>query len=311
MPNRVLRGVGFRGGDYTDASGLLPLTGAPAIEGSTANTTFESEAFFPQQVVTANYFGALGDSGRTSLILTPGQYRSDAPRRPHQHRACLPGMSLRLFYTGDSDTRHGDNKPAPGGGAGHQRGRPAPSGTGRSASRPGPRVTRRPASSRCGSPGPGPGATPATDVEVARPRAGPERLDPLDGTMPLPAGQTYEGVRFIVQAANGIGAVGLDTADGDGYGVTLEPDVALPTLDLDTQVPGGLAVRRHRAGTGPQRGAARGPVGRVHGDPCHYRPGDLHQRQQRLWQRGAQPARAPPSTPHTLTAPTSTTPMAR
>ena len=29
--------------------------------------------------------------------------------------------------------------------------------------------------------------------------------------MPLPAGQTYDGVRFIVQAANGIGAVGLDT----------------------------------------------------------------------------------------------------
>ena len=56
--------------------------------------------------------------------------------------------------------------------------------------------------------------------------------------MPLPAGQTYEGVRFIVQAANGVGTVGLDTADGDGYGVTLEPDVALPTLDLDTQVPG-------------------------------------------------------------------------
>ena len=40
--DRVLRGVGFRGGDYTDTPGLLPLTGAPAIEGSTTNTTFES-----------------------------------------------------------------------------------------------------------------------------------------------------------------------------------------------------------------------------------------------------------------------------
>ena len=85
------------------------------------------------------------------------------------------------------------------------------------------------------------------------------RQSPTDSTrwtasMPLPAGQTYEGVRFIVQAANGIGTVGLDTGDGDGYGVTLEPDVALPTLDLDTQVPGpGSPLRRHRAGAGPQR----------------------------------------------------------
>ena len=55
--------------------------------------------------------------------------------------------------------------------------------------------------------------------------------------MPLPAGQSYEGMRFIVQAANGVGNVGLDTADGDGYGVSLEPDIALPTLDLDVQPP--------------------------------------------------------------------------
>ena len=107
----VLRGVGFRGGTYTDTSGLLPLTGAPATEGSTANTTFESDAFFPQQVATANYFGALGDSGRTSLILTPGQYRSDAPLALTNTERAFSHMSLRLFYTGDSDTDTGDNKP--------------------------------------------------------------------------------------------------------------------------------------------------------------------------------------------------------
>jgi hypothetical protein len=55
--------------------------------------------------------------------------------------------------------------------------------------------------------------------------------------MPLPAGQSYDGMRFIVQAANGVGTVALDTADGDGYGVSLQPDVALPTLDLDVQAP--------------------------------------------------------------------------
>ena len=77
VPGQLLRGVGFRSGGYTDTVGLLPLTGAPAIEGSTANTTFESTAFFPQRLVTPNYFGALGSSGRTSLVLSPAQYRSD------------------------------------------------------------------------------------------------------------------------------------------------------------------------------------------------------------------------------------------
>ncbi len=39
------------------------------------------------------------------------------------------------------------------------------------------------------------------------------------GTLPLPAGQSSSGMRFLVQAANGVGAVGLDTAEGDGYRV--------------------------------------------------------------------------------------------
>jgi hypothetical protein len=39
------------------------------------------------------------------------------------------------------------------------------------------------------------------------------------GTMTLPAGQSSTGVRFLVQAANGVGVVGMDTADGDGYRV--------------------------------------------------------------------------------------------
>ena len=98
VPGQLLRGVGFRGGDYTDTTGLLPLTGAPAIEGSTANTTFESDAFFPQRLATPNYFGALGASGRTSLILTPAQYRSDAGRRA----APTPSAPTRAWTSGSS-----------------------------------------------------------------------------------------------------------------------------------------------------------------------------------------------------------------
>ncbi len=59
--------------------------------------------------------------------------------------------------------------------------------------------------------------------------------DPTDsthwtGTLRLPDGQSFQGVRFVVQAANGVGAVGLDTADGDGYRVTPEGDAPPPPV---------------------------------------------------------------------------------
>ena len=90
---------------------LLPLTGAPAIEGATANTTFDSPTFFPQKLATANYFGALGASGRTSLILTPAQYRNDPEIDP---TSCPPtpsaptaSLGFRLFYSGDETEAFG------------------------------------------------------------------------------------------------------------------------------------------------------------------------------------------------------------
>ena len=99
----VLRGIGFRKGAYHDDSGIFPLTGAPAIEGSTPNSTFESDFFFPQSLTTANYFGTLGSSGRTSLILTPAQYRTDNPTDPDLPTNTVraySSMGVRLFYTG-------------------------------------------------------------------------------------------------------------------------------------------------------------------------------------------------------------------
>ena len=53
---------------------------------------------------------------------------------------------------------------------------------------------------------------------VLRPGAGPERLHPLDRVHA--AGRPVAGeLKFLVQAASGAGAVSLDTADGDGYGL--------------------------------------------------------------------------------------------
>jgi hypothetical protein len=231
----VLRGVGFRGGVYTDTPGLLSLTGAPATEGSTANSTFESPVFFPQKVATANYFGALGDSGRTSLILTPGQYRSDAPDSLTNTERAFSHMSLRLFYTGDSSTDTGDNKPvlaaAPGISEVH--------GTFRNGQvRFSAKATGDPSAGvqqvwiTWTGTGTDSGHGKWTSLDLRQSLTDSTRWT---ATMPLPAGQTHEGMRFIVQAANGIGTVGLDTADGEGYGLSLEPDVSLPTLELDVQ----------------------------------------------------------------------------
>ena len=74
--------------------------------GSTANSTFVSAAFFPQRLSSLNYFGALADGGRTSLILTPA---STGPtlRLADQQCAPSPDTSLRLFYSADTDTDTG------------------------------------------------------------------------------------------------------------------------------------------------------------------------------------------------------------
>ena len=56
------------------------------------------------------------------------------------------------------------------------------------------------------------------------------------GTLPLPAGQSSSGMRFLVQAANGVGAVGLDTAEGDGYRV-VQAGADTAQLSLGTAAP--------------------------------------------------------------------------
>jgi hypothetical protein len=219
VPDLVLRGVGFRGGTYTDSTGILPVTGAPAIEGSTPNTTFESDAFFPQRLVTPNYFGTLGGSGRTSLILTPGQYRSDPNGALTDTQRAYSHMDVRLFYSGSDSQSFGQNQPslAAAPSIGNVQGTVSGGIATFSAT-----VTGDPSAGvqqvwvtwTGGPDASGKGTWASVDLSQ----------DPNDsthwtGTLDL-AGQSSSGVRFIVQAANGVGAVGLDTAEGDGYHVS-------------------------------------------------------------------------------------------
>jgi hypothetical protein len=219
VPGQVLRGVGFRSADYTDTTGILPVTGAPAIEGSTPNTTFESDAFFPQRLINANYFGTLGGSGRTSLILTPGQYRSDAGGALTDTQRAYSHMDMRLFYSGSTSQSFGQNQPslAAAPSIGDVQGTVSNGVVTFSAT-----VT--------GDPSAGVQQVWATwtgtgsDSGFGHWRSVDLTQDPNDsthwtGTLTLPDGQSSSGMRFLMQAANGVGAVGLDTADGDGYRV--------------------------------------------------------------------------------------------
>jgi hypothetical protein len=93
----VLRGVGFRGGTYTDTANILPLSGAPTTELRGVHAPFVSPVFYPMRMWTSNYFGEF-DSGGTSLIVTPVQHRSDPANALRSIRRVFSGLNLRLFY---------------------------------------------------------------------------------------------------------------------------------------------------------------------------------------------------------------------
>ena len=94
----VLRGVGFRGGTYSDESNVLPLSGAPTTELRGVHAPFVSPVFYPMRTWTANYFGELGGSGGTNLIVTPVQHRSDPAHANRSIRRAFEDLDLRLFY---------------------------------------------------------------------------------------------------------------------------------------------------------------------------------------------------------------------
>jgi hypothetical protein len=94
----VLRGVGFRGGTYTDST-VIPLTGAPTTELRGVHAPFVSPVFYPMRLTTPNYFGALS-GGATTLLVTPAQHKSLSIADGTSTLRLYGGLSLRLFYSG-------------------------------------------------------------------------------------------------------------------------------------------------------------------------------------------------------------------
>ncbi len=77
-------------------------------------------AFFPQRLITPNYFGTLSGTGRTSLILTPGQYRSDTGPVLTDTQRAYSHMDMRLFYSGTRRSVLRAEPAVAGGGAQHR-----------------------------------------------------------------------------------------------------------------------------------------------------------------------------------------------
>ena len=103
--DKVLRGVGFRGGSYTDQT-LIPLTGAPAdpdkqIRG--IHRGFASPVFFPMRLATPNYFDAL-NGGPTNLLITPAQHEGTGGPMMEARSSVATGTStcasIYSAYTG-------------------------------------------------------------------------------------------------------------------------------------------------------------------------------------------------------------------
>ncbi len=234
---KVLRGVGFRGGPYADNS-VLPLTGAATTEIRGVHAPFVSPVFFPMRLATVNYYDALS-GGDTRLLVTPAQHRAIAGSTQ---------STLRLFSALDFQLFYSDNLGGPALSA-------APSIGNVSGAVDGNDVVFR--ASVSGNPAAGVQQVWVTYTGDASRWASLDLVQcvrtPVQPTLPAACGSeestTWIGrlpgaasgaaaLRFMVQAANGVGLVTLDDNLGAYFSVPVpvagQPPVAAPTnLVLD------------------------------------------------------------------------------
>jgi hypothetical protein len=241
LPGTVLRGVGFRGGAYTDLLDILPLVNAATTEVRGVHSPFLSEIFYPVRLTNVNYYGALADSGdgETRLMLTPAQFRSSSPGSPTGTLRRYDRVDLRLFYSNNVSTYGGGSQPA-------LAGAPAIVSVASEVTGSVARIAVRVA----GDPAAGVQNVWITFTAAGGPFAGVwQSLDLMqsvsdsslwEGWLDL-GGTAADDVRFLVQAVNGVGLVALDANLGAYYipGRSAQPTV--PTeLALELPAPSGL-----------------------------------------------------------------------
>jgi hypothetical protein len=228
----TLRGVGFRSGTYTDVSGVTPLTGAPATELNGVHSPFISSAFFPSRLWSVNYFGGLtGGAASTLLDLTPAQYKSDGPTSQTDVERTFSGVTLRLYYSGNTTTYDGGTQPALAA---------APTISRVDATVVGGKVLF--SLHVVGDPNAGIQEVWVTYTGVDHPAGATGEWESLDltqdpadstlwtGTTPTLTPDQIAALKFIVQATNGVGLVSLDDNQGNLYA----PDQIPPALQVQS-----------------------------------------------------------------------------
>jgi hypothetical protein len=103
VADTVLRGVGFRGATYSDTPSVRPLTGASAVELRTPHVPFSSSAFYPIRPWSVNYYEALGGRA-TRLELTPSQFLGNALGDGLGTRRQFSSIDFRLYYSNNIAT---------------------------------------------------------------------------------------------------------------------------------------------------------------------------------------------------------------
>ncbi|MGQ0602554.1 MAG: right-handed parallel beta-helix repeat-containing protein [Anaerolineales bacterium] len=221
VSDSVLRGVGFRGGAYTDLNSVRPLVSEAVFDLSGARPDFNSPVFYPVRVWRVNYFDALdGGDVTTRLMLMPAQFRTANGSLGILRR--FTGTQFRLFYSNNLTTYA-----TPGGGNTPGLSMPPAIAEIESSVVSGQvrfriRVSGDPAAGMqavwityTGESAAGSGTFYGQwqSLDLAR--------DPGDsrvwiGSLPLGANDPAD-VRFIVQAANGVGLVTLATNSGAYY----------------------------------------------------------------------------------------------
>jgi hypothetical protein len=220
VPGQSLRGVGFWAGTYTDTSGITPLTGAATEDLRGIHTPFQSSAFYPMRLANPNYFGSVTDaSGTTRLLVTPAQHRADLTSASTSTLRLYSDLQLKLFYSDNVETRT----------VGGVTVTPALSAPPTILD-----VTAAPTMN-------GTAFTVSTHI-IGDPSAGIQEVwvtstandgtwasvgltrDPGDSshwttTISVPSGRSLADVRFMLQAANGVGLVAL----ADNYGAYFSP----------------------------------------------------------------------------------------
>ena len=97
----ILRGVGFRGGSFVEST-VTPLTGAATTDLRSVHVPFVSPVFMPMRMANVNYFGALGGTGGTSLLITPVQHRADSIALGTSTQRKYESLDLRLYYSSNA-----------------------------------------------------------------------------------------------------------------------------------------------------------------------------------------------------------------